>query len=132
MQDISLDKDGIATNDIKVMEENIIYILKREKLWKKSYSICFPSGATAYLDVGETDDDPSTYEYSFEIFSDPNTVVASGTVNGNLIICRKSDDIETDDYNEITAIEVIDMEMSIPEYQPRFLDKKDREVVVFT
>ena len=132
MQEISINpKTGMAINDEKVFEENIIYILKREKLWKKGYSICFPVGATCSLDVGSTDDDPSSYAYDFEVFSDPNTVVATGTVTGCLMVYRKSDDEESDDFEEITAVEVIDMDMTIGDYMPKFLDKKDKEVVVF-
>ena len=132
MQEISINpKTGMAINDEKVLEENIKYILKREKLWKKGYSICFPVGATASLDVADTDDDPSSYAYDFEVFSDPNTVVATGTVTGCLMVYRKSDDEESDDFEEITAVEVIDMDMTIGDYMPKFLDKKDKEVVAF-
>lgn len=132
LEDINIGKDGIATNDEKVMEENIIYILKREKLWKKGYLICFPSGASGYgLDVGNTDDDPSTYQYCFEIFSDMNTVVATGEVNGQLMVFRKSDDPENDDYNETASVEVVDMNMVIADYMPKFLTKNDKEVVCF-
>lgn len=131
MQEIKVNGDGIALNDEKVIEENIIYILKREKLWKKNYSICFPSGATAYLDVGSTDDDPSTYTYDFEIFSDPNTVVACGSVNGSLLVYRKSDDQENDNYDEVTGLEVIDMQLTIGQYMPQFLDKIEKEKVQF-
>ena len=129
--EIKINYEGIATNDETVLEANIIYILKREKLWKKHYSICFPSGATAWLDVGSSDDDPSSYSYDFEVFSNPNTVVASGTITGSLMVCRKSEDEESDDYSEIKSVEVIDMDLAINEYKPQFLDKKDKEVVQF-
>lgn len=138
MQEVKLDKDGRATNDEKVVEENIIYVLKREKLWKSSYSICFPAGATAYLDVGNTEDDPSTYEYGFEIFSDMNTVVASGFVHGNLMVFREQiknedgEDEETED-GDVTGIEVVDMTLEVEDCMPRFLKREgDKEVVQFT
>jgi ribosomal 30S subunit maturation factor RimM len=125
------EKTGLAINDEKVIEENIICILKREKLWKKGYMIVFPVGTAQDLDVGSTDDDPSSYIYDFEVFSDLNTVVASGTVRGCLLVYRKSDDPENDDYCEITGLEVVDMDMTIGEYLPKFLDKKEKEVVQF-
>jgi hypothetical protein len=134
LEEITFDNNGIAKNDEKVIEENIIYILKREKLWKKNYTICFPVGATSYLDVGEGVDDPSSYEYGFEIFSDLNTVVASGSVSGCLMAFReRSKDGEEIEDGEVVSVEVVDMNMSLTEYSNRFLTKTtDKEVVAFT
>lgn len=134
MEEITFNGDGIATNDEKVMEENIIYILKREKLWKKNYEIVFPVGATSYLDVGETDNDPSSYEYSFEIFSDPNTVVASGSVSGCLMVFREQDkDGEEIEDGEIKSVEVIDMNLAVLEYSNAFKTKTtEKEKVQFS
>ena len=130
--EIKFKKDGTAINDEKVVEENIIEILKREKLWKKSYSICFPLGANAFIDVRSTDNDPSTYQYDYEIFSDPNTVVASGTCYGNLMVYRKSDDEMSEDYCKITSVEVIEMTLEVNKYTAGFAKKStDKEVVNF-
>jgi hypothetical protein len=134
MEEIKFKKDGTAINDEKVIEENIIEILKREKLWKRGYSICFPCGADGYLDVGNTEDDPSTYQYDYEIFaSDHNTVLASGTCYGSLLVYRKSNDPELEDgEGEVTSVEVLDMDLEICDYEPKFAQKPtDKEVVNF-
>ena len=51
--------------------ENIKFILKREKLWQNHFSLCFPAGS--YQDICE-----EHYQFDFEIFSDLNTIIASG------------------------------------------------------
>jgi hypothetical protein len=125
--DIKFSKEGIAQNDEKLIEQNIIYILKREKLWKKGFSICFPCGSNQMLDINDNEDNPSSYQYDFEIFSDLNTVIASGTAFGSIMTS------ENPKTQEFQSAEIIDMTCQICECEKRFLEKNgDKELVVFT
>jgi hypothetical protein len=107
------------SNDTDVMEENIIEILKREKLWKKGLSLCFPCGAMAQVNPEE-----GTYQYDFEIFSDPNTIIASGTCYGSGI---KTSETETEQ-----KFEVQDMTLEICEGFGKLRVKFEKEKVAFT
>ena len=135
MQEINFNADGIATNDLKVIDENIIEILKREKLWKKNYSLIFPIGSTQMLDVGNTEEDPSTYQYDFEIFSDPNTVIASGTCYGSLLVfnSEKKEKHSEGFKDRVESVEVVDMTLEICECETDFTKtEEEKEKVAFT
>lgn len=107
------------SNELDVIEENIIEILKREKLWKKGLSLCFPCGATA-----EVDPNNGAYQYDFEIFSDPQTVIASGTCYGL--------GMKTSDTKEKQTFEVTDMTLEICEGFEKLRVKFEKEKVAFT
>lgn len=110
------------TNDQKVIEKNIIYILKREKLWDSKYSICFPCGA-----FGEIDVENGSYQYDFEIFLDLNTLIASGT-------CYGSGKDLSDESSEpkISTFEIEDMVLQIMDGYKRLRGVTDKEKVCFT
>jgi len=70
----------------QVVTNNILYILKREKLVAKSWSVVIPEGAYDY----KLAKDDVRFGGDFEIFSDPMTIVAYGSVvtdgdNNNII-----------------------------------------------
>jgi hypothetical protein len=69
--------EDISKDWQKVISENIEYVLRREKLWGKNYSICFPIGA-----INDINCDDEIYQFDFEIFSNLNTVIGSGTSYG--------------------------------------------------
>lgn len=64
------------------IDENIKYILKREKIWKDGMSIVFPCGA---LSIRNYED--GFYQQDFEIFApnDFQTILYYGTAYGKFI-----------------------------------------------
>jgi hypothetical protein len=107
------------SNDLDVIEENITEIMKRHKLWRKGLSLCFPAGAMAQVDP-----ENETYQYDFEIFSDPQTLIASGTCYGS---GRKTSETKKKD-----TFEVVDMTLEIWEGFGKLRVKFAKEKVEFT
>jgi len=112
----------------ETIEQNIIYILKRERLWNKKLSICFPCGATDSVD---TEND--SYQFDFEIFNGFNDLVASGTCYGKLMtIAESPENLENiDDYE--CLVEITDMKLEICEGLKELEDlrESEKEKVVF-
>jgi len=100
----------------KVIEENIRFILKRENLWQKKYMLCFPAGSRQ--EISE-----ESYQFDFEIFSDVNTVVASGTCYGSGITLNKDE--------ENQRFEITDMTVEICKGS-EILEQNARETVILT
>jgi hypothetical protein len=69
-------KKEIWDNPEKVVEKNIIYILKQNKIWDKDFSIVFPCGCFAEIDVVN-----ENYQYDYEIFKGFEKI-ADGTCYG--------------------------------------------------
>lgn len=89
----------------KVAEDNIEYVLKREKFLPKGYSVLV-SHATGLVDyrIPQTEEEEKEeggfYQVDFEVFSDPNTVKYAGTA-----------------YGKIEAQEILDMTVDIYKWE---------------
>lgn len=103
----------------KVIKNNIMFILKREKLWDKDFQIIFPVGG-----FGEIDAVNDKYQYDFEVFSG-DCLAASGTCYGQGI------QIE-DPLGHPTGFEITDMTLEIMEGLKRLQGICDKEKVLFT
>jgi len=121
LEEFKTDKDGTIVNGEQLIGDNIRYILRREKLWKKNYMMHF--GDTT-IDIGDTEDDPNSYSYEFLIF-DEEGVVAKGCALGNLMVFGRTKQKE--------YIEVVDMKLELNPTDERFLEKGLEKVrVIYT
>jgi len=97
----------------RVIRSNIIYILKREKLWNKDLSIIFPYGATASLNLSE-----EMYQFDFMIWKKSiSGYVASGTCYGSGAWLHNT-------------FEIYNMELELHSYS--ISELKDKELVIFS
>jgi vacuolar-type H+-ATPase subunit E/Vma4 len=116
------DDPEFVTELIDIMEEysddtikkNIIYILKREKLWDKGFEVIFPVGAFKEIDV-ENDG----YQFDFEIWKG-NEIIASGTCYGGAIRTEEG------------GSEILDMTLEIGSGYEKLVRLHSKEKVTFT
>ena len=118
--------NGKWKGKFETIEKNIIYILKRERLWKSGMSICFPCGSMDKVDIDNDD-----YQFDFEIFRGSNNLIASGTCYGSLMVLNESEgDVDIEYYE--CEVEILDMNLEICEGIENLKRGCEKEVVNFT
>jgi hypothetical protein len=103
----------------KTIRGNIMFILKREKLWDKKLDIILPIGG-----FGDIDKENDSYQYDYEIWKDEH-IIASGTCYGRGIQVE-------DPLGNPTGFEIIDMTLEICEGYKQLQTLCSKEKVEFT
>ena len=86
------------------LEENIKFILNREKIFEKSWDVVIPSTALSW----ECEEDLCWYNANFEVFDETKqNIIAYGTASGSMIPVGPEEEKES-------VMEILDMSVFIP------------------